>query len=79
MRVVNEAHETITDYDLSKGCLVPALIIREHASPVDGVEKVAWNDDDYENVQMYVSYESLGPLIGNCAPAKADEPVEQTI
>lgn len=56
MRIINENHETIneSDVDLSKGQLLPATAIREDATPIDDIEKFAWADDDYEEVQMYV-------------------------
>lgn len=55
MRTVNQRGETITDYDLSKGVLTPAKVIREDAAPIDNVIKWAWADDDYEDVMMYVA------------------------
>ncbi len=54
MRTVNQQGETITDYDLSKGVLTPAKVIREDAAPIDNVTKWAWAEDDYEDVMMYV-------------------------
>lgn len=54
MRTVNQQGETITDYDLSKGVLTPAQVIREDAAPIDNVIKWAWAEDDYEDVMMYV-------------------------
>lgn len=54
MRVVNENHETITEYDLTAGRLIPATAIREDATPIDNITKFAWYDEDYEEVQMYV-------------------------
>ena len=54
MRTVNQQGETITDYDLSKGVLTPAKVIREDAAPIDNGTKWAWAEDDYEDVMMYV-------------------------
>lgn len=54
MRTVNQQGETITDYDLGKGVLTPAKVIREDAAPIDNVTKWAWAEDDYEDVMMYV-------------------------
>ena len=54
MRTVNQQGETITDYDLSKGVLTPAKVIREDAAPIDNVIKWAWADADYEDVLVYV-------------------------
>lgn len=56
MRIVNESFETITEYDIDKGYLVPTVAIREDATPIDNVTKWAWYDEDYEEVQMYVLY-----------------------
>lgn len=54
MRIVNQALKTITEYDLSKGYLVPVTAIKEDATPIDNVTKFAWADEDYEEAQMYV-------------------------
>lgn len=56
MRVVNENFETITEYDLTVGRLVDTVAIKEDATPIDDIEKFAWADEDYEQVQMYVPY-----------------------
>lgn len=59
MRYVNEKNEPIqeSDIDLSKGFLSPAKVIREDANPIDNITKFAWDDTDYEEVQVY----SLNP------------------
>ena len=54
MRVINQKRETITEYDLMTGRLVPTTVIRAGAMPVDNITKFAWADEDYEDVQMYV-------------------------
>ena len=54
MRVINQNRETITEYNLSAGRLLPATIIRADATPIDNITKFAWADTDYEEVQMYV-------------------------
>lgn len=54
IRVINENFETITEYDLTKGHLVPVTVVKEDAEPIDNVTKWAWDDEDYEEVQMYV-------------------------
>lgn len=56
LRVVNENMETITEYDLTKGYLIPALVIKEDATPIDDETKFAWEDEDYEEAQMYIQY-----------------------
>ena len=55
MRIVNEEYETISesDVDLSKGYLLIAEVIRKDAQPIDNITKFAWDDSDYEEVQMY--------------------------
>lgn len=60
MRVVNENMETITEYDLTKGYLIPALVIKEDATPIDNETKFAWADEDYEDAQMYIVGERPG-------------------
>ena len=54
MRVINQNKETITEYDLTAGKLVPVTVIREGAAPIDNAKKFAWADEDYEDVLMYV-------------------------
>ena len=67
MRVVNQTLETIAEYDLNKGGLVPAKAIREDAVPIDNVIKFAWADEDYEDVQMYMPNQKA-----NEAPTQMD-------
>ena len=54
MRTVNQHLQTITEYDLGKGILLPAKAIKEDAAPIDNVTKWAWAENDYEDVMMYV-------------------------
>lgn len=54
MRVVNSNLETLQEYDLGKGFLIPATAIKENATPIDNVTKFAWHDDDYEDAMMYI-------------------------
>lgn len=61
MRVVNEKFETITEYDLSKGYLMPAMDIKEDAIPVDNITKFAWDEEDYEEIRIYVEYPEKTP------------------
>ena len=56
MRVVNQGLETMIDFDLEHGILIPAVAVREDAKPIDNVKKFAWEDSDYENVQMYIPH-----------------------
>lgn len=56
MRIVNENFETIdeSEVDLSKGHLEITIGVREDAMPIDNVTKYAWDNNDYEEVQMYI-------------------------
>lgn len=54
MRIVNEKLETILSYDLNKGVLIPATAVKENANPIDNAKKYAWDDEDYEEVMMYI-------------------------
>ena len=54
MRVVNERYETITEFDLSAGRLVPSIAVKEDAVPIDNMKKYAWADEDWEEVQMFI-------------------------
>lgn len=46
------------NYDLTKGYLQPKTVIKPDAIPPDDVTKFAWDDDDYEEIQIYIPYES---------------------
>lgn len=54
MRVINQQGETIKNYDLTAGMLVPATVVRNGATPIDNVTKFAWANEDYEEVKMYI-------------------------
>lgn len=54
MRVVNQNLETITRYDMDAGTLVQTRAVKEDAPPIDNVKKYAWNDEDYEDVLVYI-------------------------
>lgn len=58
MRLVNSNYAEIDreSIDLTKGEIVPAIVIRDDAEPVDNIKKFAWADDDYEKVEMYVEF-----------------------
>lgn len=55
MRILNEKHEEISmsEVDLSKGKMYVTRIIKPDAKPVDNIEKFAYADDDYEEVQIF--------------------------
>ena len=46
MRILDENRQEITEYDLTRGCLTPATIIRPEAVPVDNVNKFVYLDED---------------------------------
>lgn len=56
MRIFDENYNEISenDVDLSKGKLVEGTILRIDAAPIDNKNKWAWDDDDYEKIQVYV-------------------------
>lgn len=54
MRVINQKGETITEYDLTKGRLIPRKVVRADVPPIDNEEKFVWTDADFEEVQMYI-------------------------
>lgn len=64
MRYFNENDELISveDVDLEKGSLIKILVIKEDASPIDNITKFAWDDDDYEEAQMYVLNKNFNTL-----------------
>lgn len=47
----------LENYDLTKGYLQPKTVIKPDAITPDGVTKFAWDDDDYEEIQVYIPYE----------------------
>lgn len=57
MRVLDETRREIAEYDLTRGCLTPATIIRPEAVPVDNVNKFVYLDEDYEDVMIYTLYD----------------------
>lgn len=61
MRILNENMEEITEYDLVKGSLCPATIIRPDAVPVDNIDKFVYEDGDYEQVMIYRPHEVETP------------------
>ena len=57
----------LENYDLTKGYLQPKTVIKPDAIPPDDVTKFAWDDGDYEEIQMYIPYEP-----GNTEPTQLD-------
>lgn len=54
MRVINQMFETISEFDLNAGSLVPSIAVKENATPIDNVKKHAWADEDWEEVLMFI-------------------------
>ena len=56
MRLVDKYFKDIkeTDIDLTKGYITTTLAVKADAEPIDDISKFAWNDDDMEEVQMYI-------------------------
>ena len=71
MKVVNQDLQVITEYDLAQGQLVPVTLIREDATPIDNKTKWAWEDSDYEEVQMYIP-NYIPPIEESTAPTQLD-------
>ena len=44
----------LESYDLTKGSLSVRTVIRPEAAPVDNVTKFAWEDGDYQQIQVYI-------------------------
>jgi len=57
MRIIDTAGNPIKSPDLEKGYLTTRQEIRADAVPIDNVTKFAWDDEDYEEVQVYIPYE----------------------
>lgn len=47
----------LENYDLTKGYLQPKTVIKPDAIPPDDVTKFAWEDGDYQEIQVYIPYE----------------------
>lgn len=56
MIILNESMEEITEYDLTRGSLTQTVRIRPDAVPVDGVNKLVYEDGDYEPVMIFAPY-----------------------
>lgn len=46
----------LESYDLTKGSLSTKTVVRSDAAPIDNVKKFAWEDGDYEEIQVYIPY-----------------------
>ena len=57
MRIIDTEGNPLQSTDLEKGYLTTRQEIRADAAPIDNVKKFAWEDGDYEEVQVYIPYE----------------------
>lgn len=57
MMVYDLNGNVLESFDLTKGRLSIRTVIRPDAAPIDNVKKFAWEDGDYEEVQVYIPYE----------------------
>lgn len=64
MRIVNEYLETLNelDVDLTIGNLSSQWIVKPDATPIDNITKFAWENSDYEEVQVYTVAEEDKPI-----------------
>lgn len=56
MRTVDVNGNEIMDFDANKGVVYETTVIREGATPPDGVEKMAYTTEDFETVMVYEPY-----------------------
>lgn len=54
--VYDQNGNLLENYDLTKGYLQPKTIIRHDATPIDNVKKFAWENGDYQEIQVYIPY-----------------------
>lgn len=57
MRIIDTSGNPIKSPDLEKGYLTTRQEIRADAVPIDNLTKFAWENGDYEEVQVYIPYE----------------------
>ena len=58
MMVYDQDGNQLEIYDMTNGYLQPKTIIRPDAAPIDNVKKFAWEDGDYQEIQVYIPYAS---------------------
>lgn len=54
IKVIDGEGKILTEYDLTKGRLITRKLLRKDAKPIDNITKFAWEEDDYEEVRMYI-------------------------
>lgn len=50
----------LNDVDMSRGDIIQRLTIKKNIVPIDNIKKFAYDDDDYEIVNVYVPKPSKG-------------------
>lgn len=56
MLIYDEENNIIENPNLEIGYLQEEVTIKPDATPIDDVEKFAWDDDDYLTIQRYILY-----------------------
>ena len=56
MGIIDTNGNPLEDPDLDNGFITETTRIKEGAAPIDNKTKWAWDDDDYETVQVYRPY-----------------------
>lgn len=57
MRIIDTEGNLLQSPDLEKGYLTTRQEIRADAASIDNLTKFAWEDSDFEEVQVYIPYE----------------------
>ena len=52
--IYDEQGNIISNPDLSKGYLMSKTRVKSDAEPIDNINKFAWFDSDYEEIQIYI-------------------------
>lgn len=54
--IIDADGNPIENPDLNNGFITETIRVKEGATPIDNKTKWAWDDDDYETVQVYRPY-----------------------
>lgn len=57
MRIIDTEGNPLPSPNLNKGYLVVRQEVRKDATPIDNITKFAWEDEDFEDVRVYIPYE----------------------
>ena len=68
MVIINQNGQAISEYDLTKGELVPQYRVKDNATPIDNISKFAWDPEDFEECLMYLPLREK-----NIAPTEIDK------